>query len=78
MADRSDAELAQIFARQPAQNLPVNVVVAERRPVLLEPEPTQPNRDIHFFCPGSSRPLDQYRRVRPILRRAEATAKDLW
>src|ERR1700674_1027732 len=38
VADRPDAELAQILARQPAQNLAVNVVVAERGRILFEPE----------------------------------------
>ncbi len=60
VADRRDAELAQILARQPAQNLLVNVVVAERGRILFEPKPAQPFGHIHrshyspgaVFCPG--------------------------
>jgi hypothetical protein len=44
---RVDAEIAQIVACQLAQNLPVNVVVAERGRVLFEPEVPQPFGDIH-------------------------------
>jgi hypothetical protein len=52
MPDRRDAELAKILARQPVQNLPVNIVFMERGRILLEPEATQPKCNIHFFCPG--------------------------
>jgi hypothetical protein len=47
VADRRDAEIAQIVAGQPAQNLPVNVVVAERWRILFEPEVPQPFGHIH-------------------------------
>jgi hypothetical protein len=47
VADRRDAEIAQIVACQPAQNLPVNVVVAERWRILFEPEVPQPFGHIH-------------------------------
>ena len=47
VADRRNAEIAQIVAGQPAQNLPVNVVVAERWRILFEPEVPQPFGHIH-------------------------------
>jgi hypothetical protein len=47
MADRGDAELAQILGRQLRQNLAVDVIVAEVRRILLKPEPAQPFGQIH-------------------------------
>ena len=47
VADRRDAELAQILGRQPPQNLPVDIVVAERGRILVEPEIAQPLGHIH-------------------------------
>ena len=51
VADRRDAQLAQILGCQPAQHLPVNVVVAERGRVLFEPETAQPPTYIHWSRP---------------------------
>ena len=45
--DQSDAEILQILGRQARQYPRVDLVRAERRLVLLEPEPPQPIRDIH-------------------------------
>src|SRR6516162_8260099 len=50
MPDRRDAEFAQILARQPAQNLAVNVIVAESGPILFEPEIAQPFAYMHLNC----------------------------
>ena len=50
MADRRDTQLAQVLSREPAQNLPINVVVAERGHILLEPEAAQPFDHIHGSC----------------------------
>ena len=47
MANRCDAQVAQILGRQPAQNLPVDVVGTERRRVFFEPELAQPLHDVH-------------------------------
>ena len=49
MPDRRDTEFAEILARQPAQNFPVDVVVAERGRVLFEPETAQPFGHIHRY-----------------------------
>ena len=40
-------DLAQILGRQPPQNLPVDIVVAERGRILVEPEIAQPLGHIH-------------------------------
>jgi len=50
MADRVDAKFAQILGRQPAQDLPVDVVLAKRGRVLLEPEAAQPFGHVHRNC----------------------------
>jgi len=47
VADRRDTQRAQIFGRQPAQYLPVDVVGAERGQIFFEPEPAQPFGHIH-------------------------------
>ena len=47
MADRGDAQLAQILGGQPSQNRIVDVIVAERRRVLFEPQPAQPRHYVH-------------------------------
>src|SRR5215470_1804205 len=54
MTNRCDAELAEILAGQPAQYLPINVIVAERGRILLEPEAAQPFGHIHRSCPGTA------------------------
>jgi hypothetical protein len=53
MAYRRNPELAQILSCQPAQHLLVNVVVAERGRVLLEPEAAQPSHYVHAVILGS-------------------------
>jgi hypothetical protein len=54
VADRCHAERLQILARQPAQNLLVNVVVAERGQISFEPEAAQPFGHIHRNCIGTA------------------------
>ena len=51
MPDRRDTEFAEILARQPPQNFPVDVVVAECGRVLFEPETAQPFGHIHTCRP---------------------------
>jgi hypothetical protein len=46
MADRRHADGDQILARQVRQDVPVDIVVAERRVVLLKTELPKPTRDI--------------------------------
>jgi hypothetical protein len=50
VTDRCDTQLAQILGREPTQDLSVNIVVAERWPVLFEPEAAQPFGHIHSNC----------------------------
>ena len=50
MADRRDTQLAQVLSREPAQKLPINVVVAERGHISFEPEAAQPSDHIHGSC----------------------------
>src|SRR5271165_476872 len=47
MADLRDADILQIIARQPRQHRSVDRVVAKGRLVLVQPQATQPGRDIH-------------------------------
>jgi hypothetical protein len=47
MPDQTDAEILQILGGQAGQYACVDLVRAERRLVLLEPELPQPIRDIH-------------------------------
>src|SRR6266446_8008075 len=47
MPDQTDAEVLQILGRQARQYPCVDLVRAERRLVLLEPEAPQPFPDIH-------------------------------
>jgi hypothetical protein len=54
MTNRCDAELAEILAGQPAQYLPINVIVAERGRISLEPEAAQPFGHNHRSCPGTA------------------------
>jgi len=54
VTNRRDAEFAQIIARQPPQNLPINVVVAERGPILFEPKAAQPFGHIHRSRPETA------------------------
>jgi len=54
MPDRRDTEFAEILARQPPQNFPVDVVVAECGRVLFEPETAQPFGHIHTCRPETA------------------------
>jgi len=54
MPDRRDTEFAEILARQPPQNFPVDVVVAECARVLFEPETAQPFGHIHTCRPETA------------------------
>ena len=47
VADRGDAELAQVVGRQLGQDVGVDVVVAERLLVLAQAQPAQPSPDVH-------------------------------
>ena len=55
MPDQDDAEILQILGRQARQYPLIDLVRAERRLVLLEPEPSQPLRDIHRRHPPMMR-----------------------
>ena len=46
MADRGDADGDQVLSRQVRQDVSVDIVVAERRLVLLKTELLKPTRDI--------------------------------
>ena len=56
VADGPDAELPQILARQPAQNLRVNIVVSERGRILFEPDLAQSLGHIHRNCGKNRKP----------------------
>src|SRR5262249_27462063 len=60
VTNRRDTELAQILARESTQNLPINVVVAERGLILFEPEASQPFGHIHRSCPEATSLGDHY------------------
>ena len=47
MADRGDAEILQILGGQCRQYGAIDIIAAENRLVLFEPEPPQPPRDVH-------------------------------
>src|SRR6516162_6440105 len=47
MTDDHDAEVFEIFSSQAWKNVEVDLVLAERRLVSLEPEVSQPSRNIH-------------------------------
>src|SRR5215831_11369422 len=47
MADRHHADLPEILGRQAGQHPFVDLVCAERRLVLLEPETAEPCRNVH-------------------------------
>jgi hypothetical protein len=53
VADRADPETDKIVGRQLRQQFRVDVVLAEGPLVLLEPQASQPNRDVHRNHPGS-------------------------
>jgi hypothetical protein len=54
MPDRRDTEFAEILARQPPQNFPVDVVVAECGRVLFEAETVQPFGHIRRYRPETT------------------------
>jgi hypothetical protein len=58
--DRRDPKLTQVFARQSTQNLPVDVVIAERGRVLFKPEAAQPFGHIHRSRPETASLKDHY------------------
>ncbi len=51
MADRGYAGSAQILGCQPAQNFPVDIIVAKHGRILSEPESAEPLGHIHRNCP---------------------------
>ena len=53
MPNRKYPNRGQVFRGQPWQHFGVDVVIAERRPVLLEPEATQPCRNVHARLPNA-------------------------
>jgi hypothetical protein len=52
VADRGDAQLAEILGGQPPQDRIVDVIVAESCGVLFEPQPAQPIGDLDRHCWG--------------------------
>ena len=52
MADRGDAQLAQILGSQPPQYVAVDIIVAECGRVSFEPQPAQPRCYIHTVVLG--------------------------
>src|SRR6516164_970422 len=58
-----------MLTRQPTQNLPVNVVVAEPGRILFEPEAAQPFGHIHRSCPETAGPQELLQRRRSIMSR---------
>jgi hypothetical protein len=51
MPDQGDAEMLQVIGRQAQQQRCVDLVFAEHRLVLFEPQPAQPRRDFHVEAP---------------------------
>src|SRR6516165_10654402 len=51
MADRHHADLPEILGREAGQHAFVDLVCAERRLVLLEPETAEPCRNVHARLP---------------------------
>src|SRR6516164_7484267 len=49
MADKHHADLPEILGREAGQHLFVDLVCAKRRLVLLEPETTEPCRNVHAW-----------------------------
>ncbi len=64
MTQRSDAEFAQIVRCQAGQDFGIDIVVAKRPLVLIEPQSVQPSCHIHFCLPPINRDA-------PVSRRAE-------
>src|SRR5271169_5078035 len=53
MADRGYADADQVVGRQLRQHLAIDIVVAECRRVLFEPQSAQPRRYVHAVILGS-------------------------
>ena len=53
MADRGHADADQVVGRQLRQHFAIDIVVAECRRVLFEPQPAQPRRYVHAVILGS-------------------------
>ena len=53
MADRGYADADQVVGRQLRQHFAIDIVVAECRRVLFEPQPAQPRRYVHAVILGS-------------------------
>jgi hypothetical protein len=51
VTDRGNAEILQVLGRQGRQHGAVDVVVAEHRLVLLQPETVEPCRNVHALLP---------------------------
>jgi len=69
MADRRNTELAQILNRQPAQNLPINVVVTEHGLISLEPKAAEPFGHFHMSRLETASLANHYNSRRGILSR---------
>jgi hypothetical protein len=53
MADRGHADADQVVGHQLRQYFAIDIVVAERRRVLFEPQPAQPRSYVHAVILGS-------------------------
>ena len=62
-------QLAQVLSREAAQNLLIDVVVAERGHISFEPEAAQPLGHIHVSSLKTSSLGDHYKALRGILSR---------
>lgn len=51
MPHRDDAEVFEVLARQPRHKFGIDVVVTERRLVLLQAQAPQPSRNVHLPPP---------------------------
>src|SRR4029077_19714441 len=54
MADRVDAKVLEILCRQTRQHIAIDIIFAEDRFVLLEPEPVEPCRNVHVRLPAGA------------------------
>ena len=65
MADRHHADLPEILGRQAGQHPFVDLVGAERRLVLLEPETAEPCRNVHARLPDAVTAFLPYPKLSP-------------
>jgi len=58
MADRGHADADQVVGRQRRQHLAIDIIVAECRRILFEPQPAQPRHYVHtvLLAPRSGSP----------------------